>query len=348
MRILVTGGTGFVGAHMTAALLRTGHDVRLLVRSPEKVAPTFAALASQAPGDVVAGDITDAASIARAAEGCDAVLHAASIFSLDQKQRAMIQRSNVAGTRNMLEAALAAGMDPIVHVSSYGSLLPVEPGARLNPDALPGTGVGPYTSSKAQQERLARQYQGEGLPVVTVMPGSVWGPGDPYFGESSQLAASILKGQMRTLPARKALPIVDVRDLGEATARVFERGMGPRRYLMAGELVSPASLADLLGQVTGHRRHYLKVPPTMARQGGAAFDLIQHVSPWRLPLTREATQIGTQPIGTVDDSRAEADLGFTKRPLRETVEDTVRWLAETGRISAKQAGRLAALPVPAG
>ncbi|MEX0782814.1 MAG: SDR family NAD(P)-dependent oxidoreductase [Dehalococcoidia bacterium] len=344
MRILVTGATGFVGCHAAAALVRAGHDLRLLVRSPEKVAATFAPLGVEPPTDVARGDITDPISISTAAAGCDAVLHAASIFSFDRRQRESLRETNLAGTKNVIEAALAAGMDPIVHVSSYGALLPVEPSGRLHPDAVPGSGVGPYTASKADQERLARQYQAEGLPVVTVMPGSVWGPGDPYFGESDKLATSILKGQSRALPARKAFPIVDVRDLGEATARVFERGLGPRRYLLGGELVSPAAVADLLGQVTGRRCRYLTITPTMGRQGGVAFELLQRVSPWRLPLTRESTLIGTQPITVVDDSRAALELGFQRRPLTETFADTVRWLAETGRISPRRAGKLAPIP----
>ncbi|MGH2608979.1 MAG: NAD-dependent epimerase/dehydratase family protein, partial [Tepidiformaceae bacterium] len=339
MRILVTGGTGFVGSHVTGALMRAGHDVRLLARSPEKVAATFGPLGIDPPTDVVRGDITDAASIAAAARGGEAVLHAASIFSLDRREAAATRRTNVAGTRNVIEAALAVGMDPIVHVSSYGALIPVADG-RLHPDAPPSTGVGPYTTSKAEQERLARQYQAEGLPIVTVMPGSVWGPGDPYFGESDQLAASILKGRLRTLPRRDAFPIVDVRDVAEAMARIFERGRGPRRYLLGGKLVSPAGVADLLAHATGVRRRYLAIPPSMARQGGMAFDLAQRVSPWRLPLTREATQIGTQPLVRVDDSRAEAELEFRKRPLEGTVADTVRWLVHTDRVSPRQAGRL--------
>jgi nucleoside-diphosphate-sugar epimerase len=343
MRVLVTGGTGFVGSWAASALLRCGHGVRLLVRSPEKVAATFGPAGLDAPDDIVRGDITAPPSIAAAAEGCDAILHAASVFSFDRGQREAIRQANVGGTRNVIEAALAAGMDPIVHVSSYGALLPIGPEGRLHPDAPAGAGLGPYTASKAEQERLARQYQAEGLPVVTVMPGSVWGAGDPYFGESDQLAASILKGQQRMLPGRKAIPIVDVRDLAEGVAAIFERGLGPRRYLMGGTLTSPVGVAELLGQVTGRRPHYLKITPAMGRQGGAAFELAQRISPWRLPLTREAAYIGTQPITAVDDSRAEAELAFRKRPVEETVADTVRWLAQTGRVSSRQAGKLAAL-----
>jgi len=144
------------------------------------------------------------------------------------------------------------------------------------------------------------------------------------------------------LPRNGFVPIVDVRDLAQAIGRAFEPGRGPRRYLMGGQIVSPAGIADLIGELTGKKRRYLPTPNTMARQGGVAFDLVQRISPWRLPLTRESARMGTQHLVEVDDSRAAAELGFTPRPLSETVADTVRWLAENGHVSARQACLLAA------
>jgi nucleoside-diphosphate-sugar epimerase len=88
----------------------------------------------------------------------------------------------------------------------------------------------------------------------------------------------------------------------------------------------------------------MKITPAMGRQGGVAFEFAQRFLPWRLPLGRESTRIGTQPIVVVDDSRAEAELGFRKRPLDETVADTVRWLVQTRRVSPRQAGRLGNRP----
>ncbi|HEX6031648.1 MAG TPA: NAD-dependent epimerase/dehydratase family protein, partial [Tepidiformaceae bacterium] len=322
-------------------LIGAGHDVRLLVRSPEKVEPTFAALGVTPPADVHRGDVIDGDSISRAMEGRDAVLHAASVFSFDRRQRGTLLATNVAGTRHIIETAIAANLDPIVHVSSYGAIVPAKDG-RISHDSPPSTGEGPYSASKADSERVAREYQEQGLPVVTVMPGSVWGPADPYLGESHQLAVAILKGQMRMLPRNGFVPIVDVRDLAAAMARVFEPGLGPRRYLMGGQLVSPAGIADLIGELTGKKRRYLPTPNSIGRQGGVAFDLMQRVSPWRLPLTRESARMGTQRLVEVDDSRAVADLGFAPRPLAESVADTVRWLAENGHVSTRQAGRLAA------
>lgn len=340
MRVLVTGATGFIGSHATAELIRAGHDVRLLVRSPEKVPPTFERLGVTPPTDLVPGDITDEGSVAAACDGCDAVLHAASVFAFGPRAARTVRETNFAGLRTILDAAIAAGHDPIVHVSSYGAIVPAA-GGHLTPDSPPSTGEGPYSASKADQERLARDYQAQGRAVVTIMPGSVWGPDDPYIGESHQLATDILAGRHRMLPRRGAVPIMDVRDLATATARIFEPGRGPRRYLMAGHPTAVGSLADLIGDLTGRKRRYIPIPIVAARQGGMAFELAARVAPWRFPLTRESARIGTEQIVSVDDSRAAADLGWSPRPLAETVADTIRWLATNGRIPTRWAGRLA-------
>lgn len=337
MKVLVTGGTGFVGCHAVAAMLNEGHDVRLLVRRPEQVAVSFAPLGVEFPGDVVTGDVTDAASVARAVEGCDAVVHAASVYSLDPKKAAAIGETNVKGTRNVIEAALAAGADPVVHVSSYVALLPARESG-VHHDSPVGTGLGAYSRSKCESEQLAREYQERGEPVVTVMPGSVWGPFDPYFGESDQIATNFLKGRMRTLTSKGGVPIVDVRDVAKAIVGTVEPGKGPRRYLAAGNFVSSAEMGRKLSEVTGTKRTFVDMPPRLMTTSAGVFNLLARVAP--IPLTGEMIRVGAQPRVTIDDSRALAELGYSVRPLEETMRDTVMSLVARGKLG-KEAGRLA-------
>jgi dihydroflavonol-4-reductase len=339
MKVLVTGATGFVGCHAVVELLKAGHSVRLLVRRPEQVPRTFGPLGIEPPEEVVQGDVTDPGSVARAVEGCDAVVHAASVYSLDPRQADAIRQTNVTGTRHVIEAAIANALDPIVHISSYAALLPAA-GETLHPDAPPGVGVGVYSVSKAESERLARNYQETGAPVVTVMPGGVWGPHDPYFGESNQIVTEYLKGNMRLVNASGRFSIVDVRDLAFGIASTVQPGLGPRRYMMAGTLVSSADAADLLAEVTGTRRRYLTVPTGFVGTTAALLTPVERIAPFRLPLTSEQARLGTQDIRAVDDSRAVRELGFKPRPVDETVADTVRSLVASGRLG-KEAGRLA-------
>src|SRR5688572_28382870 len=123
MRILVTGGTGFVGSHAVAALLRAGHDVRLLVRDPRRIEAALAPLGA-GPVEHRVGDVLDARSVAAAMDGVDAVLHAAAVYSAKRWDARSVRRTNVRATEIVLEAAAAARLDPVVHVSSYVAQLP--------------------------------------------------------------------------------------------------------------------------------------------------------------------------------------------------------------------------------
>jgi nucleoside-diphosphate-sugar epimerase len=177
MRVLVTGGTGYVGCHTVAALAGQGHQVRLLVRARDRIAPALDPLGI-AGADVVVGDVTSAAAVEQAMLGCDAVVHAAAVFSLDPRQAAVMQQANPAGAATVLEAAQRRGLDPIVCVSTMGVFMPVT-GAMLTAETPVGAGIGPYTRSKLAAELVARGCQQAGSPVVLTYPAVVQGPHDP-------------------------------------------------------------------------------------------------------------------------------------------------------------------------
>jgi nucleoside-diphosphate-sugar epimerase len=173
MRVLITGGTGFVGSHTVAAVSQAGHAVRLLVRRPDKAN----------------------------------------------------------ATEIVLEAAVQARLDPIVHVSSYVALLPSQD--VLTPDSPVGVGRPAYPASKALSEQIARRHQSAGAPVVTTYPGAVAGPYDPYFGDTAFTRAMILRNRTPFgLPGRWA--VADVGYVADAHAAMLEPGRGPRRYLLGG------------------------------------------------------------------------------------------------------------------
>src|SRR6266536_5794866 len=174
MRVLVTGGTGFVGSHTVAELVEAGHKVRLLVRSLERVAPALEPLDVREV-DACVGDVTEPKSVERALEGCEAIVHAASVFSFDPRRHREIEQANVRGAEIVLGSAAQRGREPVVHVSTFAALLPARE-RPLTPDTAPGRKGPPYLRSKAEQERFARRLQDEGAPIVIVQPGAVWGP----------------------------------------------------------------------------------------------------------------------------------------------------------------------------
>lgn len=338
MRILVTGGTGFLGSHTVAALVKRGHEVKLFVRSPERIGPALTPHGiSELP--YAEGDVTDASAVENAMQDCDSVLHAASVYSLDVRQADITRRVNVAGTETVLSAAQKLGLDPIAYVSSIVALFPPGVGEVLSPESAVKHPPGTYMESKADAERVARRFQEQDAPVAIAYPGAMFGPDDPHFGESAIVAQDILAGRSRFVPPG-GLSVVDVRDVASAIASMFEPGRGPRRYLLSGHNISYADIIDMFADVAGRKIRYLSLPGWTLRPFVVSAGFAQRFLPFRLPVNTEGFDtIIWNPRG--DDSRAVEELGFNARDTAETFRDVVRWLYKAGHISDRQAGRVA-------
>ena len=336
MRVLVTGGTGFVGSHTVAALVKHGHQVRLLVRSHDRVDPALVPHGSPV-SEVVIGDVTDKESVAVAVADCDAVIHAANVFSFDPRKTEAMTTVNEQGTELVLAEASRVGLDPIVHVSSFVALLPND--KALTADSAVGAPAPAYSKSKAAAERIARRFQAEGFPVVITYPGSVWGPHDPYLGESGRLAQSALRGKLRLLNDGP-FPISDVRDVAAAHGALLQSGLGPRRYIVVGHIQSFRAVIARLGELAGRNLWSIPVPAMMALAAGSFADFIRvkfganpslsYEGPWLVANASEA-----------DSTPATDDLGVDFTPLDTTLADTVKWLYEAGHITSRQAGAFA-------
>jgi len=333
MRVLLTGATGLAGSHTAVALLAAGHELRLLVRSADKLTRGLL--------DCVEGDVTDTAAVERALEGCEAVVHSAAFFTLDTRRDAEVQRTNVLGAERVLGAAARRGLDPIVHVSSLAAVFPPE-GPLMRPDDPVKQPRDMYARSKAAAEQIARRLQDEGSPVVTVYPGTIIGPDDPTFGDGLQTIMAFVK--LGLIPTTTGgVPFVDVRDLARLHAAVLEPGRGPRRYMLGGSFQDNAELAAVLQRITHRRMRTVYVPAPLMRAIGRAGDALRRRFGVRPGLTYEAMLFLTQCVPT-DDSRAAEELGVRCRPLEDTLSDTLRWMHRQGMIEASQIGVLADPP----
>jgi dihydroflavonol-4-reductase len=338
--VLLTGASGFLGIHLVQRLLDQGHDVRAFERSADRLRHNLAPLGIDIDDSrlqLVTGDMTDAAAAGEAVRDCGYAVHAAATFSYRRKDADRMRRENRVGTKTVLDAAIDAGCAGIVHVSSTVALL--QPGGTATATSPLGVALGPYTESKIESERLARDRQDAGAPVAIVNPGGVLGPHDPYLGESDGSIREILRGRLPTWP-RGCLQWVDVRDTAEVVVAALERP--GRRYLVPGETVELPH--EPLREVTGRRLPAVRLPIT------AALPVLHlgYRTDWSLlPHALEGAQVIAQ--GTrIDYSETVSDLGIDARPLAESLTATIRWLVDAGHISSRAAGRVATQVAPAG
>ena len=342
MRVALTGGTGYVGSFAAKALLDAGHSPRLLVRDEAKLRAKLEALGvDRSSVDVVVGDMTDAAAVERLVSSCDAAVHAAA--SVAVLNRSDAERSfdiNVTGTRHVLDAALAHGCDPVVHVSSVAVFGHDGPPVITTDHPLSTGGDNPYGRSKAVADQFARDLQAAGKPVVIVYPGGVTGPaaGDSY-GEVADGFVSMLKTGCLVTNAG-GIDVIDVRDLAAVLAATIRPGQGPRRYTAGGRLVPLPELGAIIRSLTGRRFPVLPVPGAVFRGLGRTTDLIRRVAPFETVFTEEAMQALTL-VRPTDDSAVERDLGVRYRDAAETVAASLRALYDGGMLSARHVGTIA-------
>lgn len=346
MKVLITGGTGYIGSHTAAAAMRAGHDVRLLVRNESRVAAALSPLGAdpRAP-ELVVGDVTDPDSVARAVKGVDAVVHLATVFSMDSRDARRMRRTSVPGVRTVLDEAVRAGADPVVYVSSYAALMPTR--RPLTTDLPIGTtrwSSPPYFVAQVEAETHARALQEQGAPVTVVYGLATLGPHDPHMGDQLTRLRNAVLGRLKFLPVG-GFSVSDVRDLAELLTAALSAGHGPRRIIPPGHHVSTREYMAAVAAVTGRKRRVLYTPANGSLVACWCMDRIQHVVPWHLPTEYTAAYI-CYCDARIDGSMPNAPLGVSARPLSDTIGDSIRWLHDNGHLSARHAGFALQPPAP--
>ena len=338
MKIMVTGGTGYLGSHAVQAFLAAGHDVRLLVRSVDKLHQVYDPKGIVID-EVVVGDVLDPASVATALDGCDAVFHAAGVVGVSRVEQAS-RRTNVDGSRNVIGQAAAAGLDPILYTSSVAALIPTTDPV-LTVDTPLADAPGDYGRSKAEAERFVRGLQADGAPVVSFIIGAVYGPDQPALASAMESIVAAA-GQMMVLTTG-GIGVIDVRDLARLFTAAMEPGRGPRRYVSGGQYLTWREWTDVMSDVLGRRVRRVRVPAGVLCRAGRLLDAAKRLHDFDYPLTYEAAvEITVTPPN--DDRLTLTDLGVQYRPVRETMDDSTRWLIAAGHLDGRFAPRLAPVP----
>lgn len=326
MRVVVTGATGFVGSHAVAALVRRGHEVRALARTPARLPEVLAPL--DVVAEAVPGDMTDPDAVAAALEGCDAVLHAAGEMSV-ASDTGPVGRANVEGVSTVLAEAERAGIGHVVYTSTITAYLPSADPV-ITPSSELAAPLSEYGASKLEAELLVRERQRAGAPVTSFTIGGVYGPCSPHRNGSFAAVLGALGGLMFVPPG--GLGVVDVRDLAEMLARAVELPGAPRHLMAGGRFVTWAQWTEQLADAAGVAivQHQLSAEEMVAL--GRKFDAQRSTAGDQPPLSEEAAVIMTSGVPT-DDSATVAELGVDFRPTEQTFADLVAYLRSTGEVA---------------
>jgi len=320
---LVTGASGHIGANLVRALLGQGRRVRALVHKNT-------AAVDGLPVEVVRADLLDAVSVLEACTGAGTVFHLAGKVSAGWESDAEVHAINVIGTRNVVEACLAAGVSRLIHFSSIQALSgkdSVDEACDLV--AADDASRGAYDRAKAEAERLALVAVGRGLCAVVLNPTAVLGSFDFQGSPMGEVLLALGRGKLPALVAGGNCDYVDVRDVVEGALAAERRGRRGERYILSGTRLSLVALARQWAKVTGRAAPRFAVPMGLAR---LAAPFAHAWARWRgqRPLfTSESLRVlRTQP--PTSHRKADAELGFRPRPIDETLRDTCAWMKTQG------------------
>lgn len=323
----VTGGTGFVGAHVVRALLRRGRSVRCLVRSSSRLSNL-----EELPVEVVPGDVTDPASLSRAMAGARTVFHCAADYRLSARDPREIYAANVEGTRNVLAAASEIGAEKVIYTSSVGALGLTRDGRPGNEETPvePRSLIGHYKKSKHRAERVAEEWAAKGLPVVIVNPSTPVGEMDIKPTPTGQMIVDFMN---RGMPAyvETGLNLVDVRDVAEGHVLAAEKGRVGEKYILGNRDMTLKEIFDALSRLTGIPSPAVRLPHWVPLAAAAVDTLASRLTGRQPRVPLEGVRMSRHTM-FFDAGKAVRELGLPQTPVEEALGRAVAWFRENGYV----------------
>lgn len=325
MPVLVTGGAGFIGSQLVHRLAAGGASVRVLELPGACVEHLPASV------EIIHGDIRNWRTAQRAVAGCDEIYHLAANPHLWTQRRGHFQQVNYHGTRNVINAALDAGVGRILHVSTESILTRSHQTAPIAEEqgVTMQDVVGPYCRSKFLAERFALRLGQAGAPVLVANPTLPIGPGDRGRTPPTQMILDFCRDKRHEY-VDADLNLIDARDIAEGIVRVMAAGKPGRRYLLGGENLSVRSVFAILARLTGLPEPHRRVPYPVALAAAYVSELISDVLTHRAPAASVTGVKLTRRRMHFDPRRSLAEIGLQPRPVAESLADALAWYRAMG------------------
>jgi dihydroflavonol-4-reductase len=318
-KILVTGGSGFIGQHLVSTLVGRGRQVRVLdIRPPMFALPEV---------DYVAGSVLDPSLIDVCLRDVDQVYHLAGLPGMWARTKTDFHAVNCRGTKIVISAARKRGVARLLHCSTESILFRRSPSDDAVEDSLLTARdmPGPYTRSKMLAEQLALQAARSGFPVVIGTPTMPIGPHDHNLTPPTAMLRHFLGGRFQ-LYLDFIVNLVDVRDVAAGLVLAMERGQAGHRYLLGGESIPLKKVLRLVTAIHGRSRLHMPVPGGVAKTAAAVLEFISdHVTRRPPSGTAEGVRIALRATG-LSSKKAERELGYTARPVEPALRDTLTYL----------------------
>ncbi|HXP85747.1 MAG TPA: hopanoid-associated sugar epimerase [Bryobacteraceae bacterium] len=319
---LITGASGFVGWHVARALIAAGHHLRALARETKR-------LRELPEVEPVQGDLRDRASLARAVEGCGVVFHVAADYRLWTREPEEMYRSNVDGTRALLEAARKAGVERVVYTSTVGCI--GLPAGGVGDESSPVTLEemrGPYKRSKFLAEQVALEFAAGGFPVVIVNPTAPVGDHDFKPTPTGKIVVDFVRGKM---PAYldTGLNVVDVRDVAQGHLAALERGRLGERYILGSENLTLEQIFSQLASMAGRKPPRIRIPYAVAYAAGVVSTAVANVTGKEPLAPLDGVRMARKKMWVRHD-KAARELGYAPGPAAGALRRAVDWFLSNG------------------
>ena len=326
MLAFITGATGFLGSHVARVLAEQGADLRLLVRPTSNLKNLEGLNAETATGD-----LRDPASLEKAMIGCEVIFHVAADYRLWVRDPAEMYRSNVEGTRAILDAARQNKVRCVVYTSSVATVGFTRNGHPADEDSPVSIAdmIGHYKRSKFMAEQVALEAGRGAMRVVTVNPTTPVGEQDIKPTPTGRIVVDFLK---RKFPAyvETGLNLVDVRECARGHLLAFEKGKSAERYILGGENLTLKQILDKLSAISGLPSPTVKLPYFVAYVAGAVDETVSGRLLGREPrATVETVRMGKKKMWA-SSSKAERELGWKEIPVDDALRRAVEWFRSNG------------------
>jgi dihydroflavonol-4-reductase len=328
MKVLVTGANGFLGSWLTRALVQQGHEVYALVRAQSDLSDLEGVSCTY-----LYGDITDLDSLYKSFEGIDTVFHLAGLIAYKKADRAEMEKINVFGTENVIDACLTKKIRKLVYLSSV-----VAVGAGFNrtqilneesPYNVDHLNLGYFETKHKAEQLVLEAYKNKGLDCVIINPSTIYGEGDAKKG-SRKTQLKVAQGKFKYFTSG-GVSVVAVEDVVSAILAAWTKGRSGERYILSGENITIKELFQIIAEEAGVPVPTKKLPKSLIFALGKIGDLMESIG-MKGSLSTENAWTATM-YHWFDNSKAKKELAFNPRPAREAIRNSVKWMRDNGLLS---------------